>query len=107
VNAEVEATIAAHDLPVLRVSYERLCFDTKFVQAEIEEFLGSTIPPYGERGARADNQSIFGNRMRFDADKTQAIRYDGRWLSDDAWLVPYALSFSLRRMNRRLSGPAS
>jgi len=104
VNRAVEEVVAANALPSLPVSYERLCFDTAGMQREIEEFLGVKIAGYGDAQARADNHSIFGNRMRFEPEKLREIRYDNGWMRDDTWLLPWTLSPSLRRQNARLQG---
>jgi len=102
VNRAVEQVVADNALPALPVSYERLCFDTAAMQAEIEAFLGVAIAGYGDATARADNHSIFGNRMRFEPEKLREIRYDDSWKRDNAWRLPWTLLPSLRRHNARL-----
>lgn len=101
-NAEVQRVITRHGLQALRVSYERLCFDTEAVKREIEAFIGVEIAGYGIEGTRQRNHSIFGNRMRFEPEKLARIRYDNSWFHDNCWLLPYVVSPRLRRMNRQL-----
>ncbi|MFB0611099.1 sulfotransferase [Aurantiacibacter poecillastricola] len=104
VNRAVEELVATHALPSLPVSYERLCFDTDAMRREIEDFLDVSIAGYGTAAARDDNHSVFGNRMRFDPEKLQEIRYDNGWMRDNSWLLPWTVSPSLRRQNARLQG---
>lgn len=104
VNTAVEQLVASHGLPALPVSYERMCFDTAAMQAEIEAFLRVKIAGYGNATARADNHSIFGNRMRFEPEKLREIRYDDSWKQDNAWRLAWALLPSLRQDNARLQG---
>lgn len=101
-NTRVEEIVKRNGLPVLPVSYERLCFDTASVKGEIEAFIDAPIADYGTPGARADNHSIFGNRMRFEPEKLQTIRYDNGWFHDTTWLLPFVLSPGLRQLNSRL-----
>ncbi|WP_338244234.1 hypothetical protein [Aurantiacibacter hainanensis] len=101
-NSAVERIVAETALPSLPVSYERLCFDTDAVRREIESFLGTEIASYGDGAARADNHSIFGNRMRFEPEKLREIRYDNGWMRDNTWLLPWTMLPSLRRQNARL-----
>lgn len=107
VNRAIEGIVETNALPSLPVSYERLCFDTGAVKTEIENFLGVRIASYGDAGARADNHSIFGNRMRFEPEKLREIRYDNGWMRDNSWLLPWALLPSLRRQNARLQAQES
>lgn len=100
-NTEVERVVVRYGLPMLPVSYERLCFDTAAVQQDIETFIGAPIASYGMPGTRIDNHSIFGNRMRFEPEKLNSIRYDDGWFYDDLWLMPYMMMPRLRRLNRR------
>ena len=60
------------------------------------------IAGYGNAEARADNHSIFGNRMRFEPEKLREIRYDNGWMRDNSWLLPWTVLPSLRRQNARL-----
>lgn len=52
--------------------------------------------------ARGDNQSIFGNRMRFEPEKLREIRHTHDWMQDDAWLFRWTLLPLLSRHSAHL-----
>lgn len=101
-NSRVEEVVTRNGLPLLPVSYERLCFNTENVKQEIEAFIDAPIADYGTPGVRTNNHSIFGNRMRFKPEKLQTIQYDNGWFHDTTWLLPFVLSPGLRQLNSRL-----
>jgi hypothetical protein len=54
-------------------------------------------------GLASGSHILSGNRVRFDPQKIQQIRYDASWLLAPAWPASVALNLpQLARMNRRL-----
>ncbi len=85
------------------VGYEQLCLNPEakikevcqFLELDYEEAMLSTI--------HSHSHNVFGNRMRFQADKRDRISYDNRWFYKNDWLLPsilfpYVMSYNKSRV---------
>jgi hypothetical protein len=89
---KINKFVTQNSIPSICIGYEQLCFSLeevmkkicRFIDLEYEEKMLSTV--------NANIHSLFGNRMRFQTEKRQAIVYDNRWFYKNNWVLPALLS---------------
>ena len=92
------------DHRVLRVGYEELALQPEVALRRICDWLEL---PFVETmlhpGDHSTSHVLSGNRMRFDLNRRQRIRYDGSWMKAAPGITHLALCIpALSRLNRRL-----
>lgn len=102
-NSRIQQVIDENNLCAILVSYEDLCFDTQSVYDVISQFIGREMPAMGSPGFSNENHNVFGNRMRFESEKLNKIRYDKRWFFRNEWVLPYFLYPGVASLNKKLS----
>jgi hypothetical protein len=78
-NRRLEHFVVGNQVAFERLSYERLSLNTRTVLAGIYSFIGVDERPLKQNGT---SHIVRGNRMAFDAAKTEFIEYDSKWLSE-------------------------
>lgn len=89
---------------VLRLGYEELALQPEVALRHVCDwlelpFVETMLAP----GEHSTSHVLSGNRMRFDPEQRQRIRYDGSWMQAQPGLTHLAFQFpGLSRLNRRL-----
>jgi len=104
INRRIDELVIRYRLPVLRVLYEDLCFDTENSMREIAAFLDLEFDSAMLIPTPVDCHNVFGNRMKSQADKSNVVSYDDRWLYDRTWEIPALLSPAAMSYNHSLTG---
>ena len=104
-NGKFEQAFHRSSHPVFRLGYEELALQPRRSLQLLCDWLSidfheAMLAP----GLNSSSHILAGNRVRFDAERSSAIRYDGAWLGAPA---PTAAHLGLlwpgvARMNRRL-----
>ena len=103
-NARHERRLQACPHPVLRLGYEQLALDPEGTLRRICAWLGLEMSEQMlQPGHFSTSHLLSGNRMRFDAKSSAAIRYDASWMEAPSGLAVAALGLPwVAALNRRL-----
>ncbi len=103
-NARHERLLQACPHPVLRLGYEQLALDPEGTLRRICAWLGLEMSEQMlQPGHFSTSHLLSGNRMRFDAKSSAAIRYDASWMEAPSGLAVAALGLPwVAALNRRL-----
>jgi uncharacterized protein (DUF2237 family) len=103
-NARHERLLQRCPHPVLRLGYEQLALDPEASLRRICTWLGLEMSEQMlQPGHFSTSHVLSGNRMRFDAKRSAAIRYDASWMAAPTGLGQAALAVPwVAALNRRL-----
>jgi uncharacterized protein (DUF2237 family) len=103
-NARHERLLQRCPHPVLRLGYEQLALDPEASLRRICTWLGLEMSEQMlQPGQFSTSHVLSGNRMRFDAKRSAAIRYDASWMAAPTGLGQAALAVPwVAALNRRL-----
>ena len=103
-NARHERLLQRCPHPVLRLGYEQLALDPEASLRRICTWLGLEMSEQMlQPGSFSTSHLLSGNRMRFDAKRSAAIRYDASWMAAPTGLGQAALAVPwVAALNRRL-----
>ena len=103
-NARHERLLQKCPHPVLRLGYEQLALDPEGTLGRICAWLGLEMSEQMlQPGSFSTSHLLSGNRMRFDAKSSAAIRYDASWMEAPSGLAQVALGVPwVAALNRRL-----
>jgi len=104
VNARHERWLRRCGKPVFRLGYEELALQP---EASLRRLCTWLEIPFDERmlqpASYSSSHLLAGNRVRFDPERSGAIRYDGAWMAGPAGLAQLALALPwVAALNRRL-----
>ena len=104
INARHESWLLRCGKPVFRMGYEELALDP---EATLRRLCCWLQIPFNARMLRPHRHSsshqLAGNRVRFDAQRSGAIQYDGAWMKETSVLAQMALMLPwVSSLNRRL-----
>ena len=104
VNRKFDRALQRCGRPVFRLGYEELALQPERSLRLLCEWLG--LPFSGQMlapGVNSTSHLLAGNRMRFDHDRSQSIRYDAAWMASREWLIPASLLIpGVADLNRKL-----
>ena len=104
VNRKFDRALQRCGRPVFRLGYEELALQPERSLRLLCEWLGL---PFSAQmlapGVNSTSHLLAGNRMRFDHDRSQLIRYDAAWMASREWLIPASLLIpGVADLNRKL-----
>ena len=104
INRRWEQRLNRSGCAVFRLGYEELALAPEQALRQLCAWLEIGFDPAMlQPGLNSSSHIVSGNRMRFDHDQSQAIRYDAAWLSSAALSLRVApLLPAVARLNRRL-----
>ena len=104
VNSRHDRLLQRSPHPVLRLGYEELALQPEVTLRRICSWLDVEMSDQMlQPGCFSRSHLLAGNRMRFDAKRSAAIRYDGSWMSAPASVAQLALCIPwVAALNRRL-----
>ena len=100
-NQRLQRYLEQSAIASFQLGYEELCFDTEDLLDELCRFLGVRPLPDMASLESSGSHVVLGNRMKLEDGKRTGIRYDGRWLSRDDWLLPAAILPAIMKYNTR------
>ena len=104
VNRKFDRALQRCGRPVFRLGYEELALQPEQSLRLLCDWLDL---PFTDQmlapGAHSTSHLLSGNRMRFDHDRSQSIRYDAAWMASREWLIPAShLIPGVAALNRKL-----
>ena len=104
VNRQLDQRLKRSGHPVFRLGYEELALAPEQALRGLCRWLELDFDPAMlSPGIRSTSHIVSGNRMRFEAGRSDAIRYDAAWMASSAPVLRLApLLPPVARLNRRL-----
>ncbi|TAK12305.1 MAG: sulfotransferase [Anaerolineae bacterium] len=103
-NRAIRDYCAAHGLPRLAVSYDRLCHSPEAALTEICSFLGVPYEPAMLVPLNTGSHIFWGNPMAGNRERHARIEYDDRWKTRRDWRLAARLLPGVLRENREWVG---